>query len=84
MNYIPKDLIYPFKAAKISKSTTKQILMKFPFDLHKDIYEAIWKSRTQEWKQFKKDNQITKKSFTNYHHNNSSNDPSLQRQPRLF
>lgn len=34
--------------------------MKFLFDLHKDIYEKIWKLRALSWKQFKKDHEITK------------------------
>ncbi|PKC61825.1 hypothetical protein RhiirA1_465969 [Rhizophagus irregularis] len=66
MNFIPSDLTYPFKAAKISKDTTKRILLKFIFDLHKEIYENIWKQRAIKWKQFKKDYNITKKSFINY------------------
>lgn len=66
MNFVPSHLTYPFKAVKISKDTTKRILLKFLFDLHKEIYENIWKHRAMIWKQFKKDHDITKKSFINY------------------
>ncbi|CAG8499134.1 7101_t:CDS:1 [Rhizophagus irregularis] len=75
INFIPTSLTYLFKAAKISKDITKKILLKFLFDLHKDIYESIWKLRAIAWKQFKKDHEITKKSFTNYrrnHHHDST------------
>ncbi|PKY58950.1 hypothetical protein RhiirA4_481295 [Rhizophagus irregularis] len=60
MNFIPTSFTYPFKAAKISKETSKKLIMKFLFDLHKDIYEKIWKLRALSWKQFKKDHEITK------------------------
>lgn len=62
MNFIPTSLTYPFKVAKIS-------LLKFLFDLYKDIYEKIWKQQAIAWRQFKKSWGITKKSFTNYRRN---------------
>ncbi|PKC58987.1 hypothetical protein RhiirA1_470111 [Rhizophagus irregularis] len=54
MNFIPTSLTYPFKVAKISKKSTKKLLLKFLFDLYKDIYEKIWKQRAIAWRQFKK------------------------------
>ncbi|PKK62779.1 hypothetical protein RhiirC2_789854 [Rhizophagus irregularis] len=75
INFVPISLSYPFKAAKISKNITKKILLKFLFDLHKDIYETIWKARASAWKEFKKTHHITKKSFNNYRrdHNRDTN-----------
>ncbi|PKY55538.1 hypothetical protein RhiirA4_475068 [Rhizophagus irregularis] len=66
MNFVPISLSYPFKAAKISKESTKKILLKFLYDLHKELYENIWKQRAIAWKEFKKIHHINKKSFTNY------------------
>ncbi|PKK63163.1 hypothetical protein RhiirC2_789305 [Rhizophagus irregularis] len=75
MNFVPISLSYPFKAAKISKNKTKKLLLKFLFDLHKDIYETIWKARASAWKEFKKTHHIMKKSFNNYQrdHNRDTN-----------
>ncbi|PKY51827.1 hypothetical protein RhiirA4_469090 [Rhizophagus irregularis] len=75
-NFIPSSLTYPFKAATISKDNIKKILLKFIFDLHKDIYEHIWKYRSIAWKEFKTTHNINKKSFTNYrqtHHRDPIN-----------
>jgi hypothetical protein len=80
LNFIPIDLTYPFKAAKIDKKTTKRIIMKFLFDLRKEIYEKIWKYRATSWKQFKKDNNITNKSFNDYRFNHSQNSRKRLRQ----
>lgn len=78
MNFVPISLTYPFKAAKISKETTKKILLKFLFDLHKDIYEHIWKLRANIWKEFKKAHNITKKSFTDYRRNHTRDSTNRQ------
>ncbi|GET61993.1 hypothetical protein e4340_A0A2N1N5X7_9GLOM [Rhizophagus irregularis DAOM 181602=DAOM 197198] len=43
LNLIPKEIIHPFKAAGISKSLLKNLLINFLYDLHHAIYEAIWK-----------------------------------------
>lgn len=67
MNFIPISLTYPF-TAKISKNKTKKILLKFLYNLHKELYERIWKARSVAWKEFKKTHNITKKSFINYQH----------------
>ncbi|PKY45884.1 hypothetical protein RhiirA4_460578 [Rhizophagus irregularis] len=64
MNFVPSHLTYPFKAAKISKDTTKRILLKFLFDLHKEIYENIWKHMTVVNKRFFNYRQ----GSTTYHH----------------
>lgn len=69
LNFVPSDLTYPFKAAKISKQTTKNILLKFLFELHKELYDNIWKYRALQWKQLKKSLNLSKKSFTNYRFN---------------
>jgi hypothetical protein len=45
INMIP-ELIKPFKDAKIPKKLTKKLLMTFLFDLHRDIYELLWKARS--------------------------------------
>ncbi|PKC51807.1 hypothetical protein RhiirA1_482943 [Rhizophagus irregularis] len=71
MNFIPISLTYPFKAAKISKNKTKKLLLQFLYDLHKAIYEKIWKARAVAWKEFKKTHHITKKSFNDYRRNHN-------------
>ncbi|PKK57063.1 hypothetical protein RhiirC2_798734 [Rhizophagus irregularis] len=77
LNFVPSDLTYPFKAAKINKQTTKNILLKFLFELHHDLYDKIWRYRSLQWKQLKKSLNLSKKSFTdyyrNFHQNNQSN-----------
>ncbi|PKY55690.1 hypothetical protein RhiirA4_475331 [Rhizophagus irregularis] len=78
MNFVPISLTYPFKAAKINKNTTKRILLKFLYDLHKDIYEQIWKVRANIWKDFKKANNITKKSFIDYRRNHNHDSTHTQ------
>ncbi|PKY39835.1 hypothetical protein RhiirA4_453093 [Rhizophagus irregularis] len=87
-NFIPTDLTYPFKAAKINKNTTKKLLLKFIFDLHKEIYEKIWKERATKWKQYKKDHDINKKSFINYRRNrrrdsHQQSNNTTQRNPNI-
>ncbi|POG67801.1 hypothetical protein GLOIN_2v1843361 [Rhizophagus irregularis DAOM 181602=DAOM 197198] len=72
-NFIPTNLTYPFKAAKISKTITKKLLLNFIFDLHRELYEKIWKVRATKWKQYKKDHDINKKSFVNYRRNRQQN-----------
>ncbi|RGB32683.1 hypothetical protein C1646_762619 [Rhizophagus diaphanus] len=61
MNYTPLSLTYPFKVASINKRSRKRLIIKFLFDLHKDIYESIWKLRATAWKTFKQHHSITKK-----------------------
>jgi hypothetical protein len=69
MNYIPISITYPFKAAQINKKTTKTLLLKFIYELQKEIYEQIWKRRSIKWKNYKKEHDITKKSFIEYRKN---------------
>ncbi|PKK62541.1 hypothetical protein RhiirC2_790232 [Rhizophagus irregularis] len=83
LNYIPIGLSYPFKAAKISKAITKKILLKFIFDLYKDIYESVWKQRSQSWKSFKHQHALTKSQFINYHRDHTYKDNSRQQQRQL-
>ncbi|CAG8688016.1 17214_t:CDS:2, partial [Rhizophagus irregularis] len=64
INMIPFSIIKPFQDAKISKKEIKKLLLTFLFDLHKDIYELLWKVQTSKWKQYKLDLGITKSTFT--------------------
>lgn len=64
INMVLFSLIKPFQDAKIPKRITKKLLLKFLFDLHRDIYELLWKTRNSKWKQYKIDNNIIKASFT--------------------
>ncbi|PKY40596.1 hypothetical protein RhiirA4_454008 [Rhizophagus irregularis] len=64
INMVPSSIIKPFQEAKIPKKMIKKLLLSFLFDLHRDIYESLWKTRSAKWKQYKKDNGITKSSFT--------------------
>ncbi|PKY62664.1 hypothetical protein RhiirA4_489555 [Rhizophagus irregularis] len=61
---IPSSLIKPFQNAKIPKKISKKLILTFLFDLHRDIYELLWKTRNSKWKQYKTDHDITKSSFT--------------------
>ncbi|RGB28333.1 hypothetical protein C1646_797303, partial [Rhizophagus diaphanus] len=63
INMVPNFLLQPFKEAKIHKKLLKKLLLSFLFDLHRDIYEQLWKARTAEWKRYKSINGITKSSF---------------------
>ncbi|CAB4431037.1 unnamed protein product [Rhizophagus irregularis] len=64
LNMIPSSIIKPFQDAKIPKKLTKKLLLTFLFNLHRDIYELLWKIRNTHWKQYKIDHNITKTSFT--------------------
>ncbi|CAB4426635.1 unnamed protein product [Rhizophagus irregularis] len=92
LNLIPKEIIYPFKAAGIGKDRMKKILINFLYDLHKDIYEAVWKERSIMWKETKQRLNITKSSFRDYRrthpndnnrkrsrHDRNLNDPTMER-----
>lgn len=63
INMIPNSILQPFKDAKMHKKLIKKLLLTFLFDLHRDIYELLWKKRMNKWKTHKKDNGINKKSF---------------------
>ncbi|PKY51396.1 hypothetical protein RhiirA4_468410 [Rhizophagus irregularis] len=60
---IPSSIIKPFHDAKIPKKLTKKLLLTFLFNLHRDIYEILWKERNSKWKQYKIDHNITKTSI---------------------
>ncbi|PKC05094.1 hypothetical protein RhiirA5_421345 [Rhizophagus irregularis] len=60
---IPNCILEPLKAAKLHKKLIKKLLLSFLFDLHRDIYELLWKTRNLEWKEYKRTNGIIKKSF---------------------
>ncbi|GET53140.1 hypothetical protein GLOIN_2v708233 [Rhizophagus irregularis DAOM 181602=DAOM 197198] len=60
---IPNCILEPLKAAKFHKKLIKKLLLSFLFDLHRDIYELLWKTRNLEWKEYKRTNGIIKKSF---------------------
>ncbi|PKK66007.1 hypothetical protein RhiirC2_853199 [Rhizophagus irregularis] len=64
INMVPSSIIKPFQDAKIPKKLTKNLFLTFLFNLHRDIYELLWKIRTMKWKQYKIDHNITKSSFT--------------------
>ncbi|PKB94058.1 hypothetical protein RhiirA5_439655 [Rhizophagus irregularis] len=66
---IPSSIIKPFHNAKIPKKLTKKLILTFLFDLHRDIYELLWKHHTAKWKQYKIDHNITKSAFTKHTHN---------------
>ncbi|PKY17906.1 hypothetical protein RhiirB3_430623 [Rhizophagus irregularis] len=87
MNFTPISLTYPFTAAKINKNKTKKLLLQFLYTLHKDIYESIWKARSAIWKTFKKEHNITKKSFIRYrqdhHHDRNENNHTLHHRNNL-
>ncbi|PKB95930.1 hypothetical protein RhiirA5_435762 [Rhizophagus irregularis] len=63
INLVPDCLLLPFKDAKIHKKLIKKLLLSFLFDLYHDIYDQLWKARNIKWKEYKKINSITKKSF---------------------
>ncbi|PKY36014.1 hypothetical protein RhiirB3_457798 [Rhizophagus irregularis] len=63
INLVLDCLLLPFKDAKIHKKLIKKLLLSFLFDLHHDIYDQLWKACNIKWKEYKKINGITKKSF---------------------
>ncbi|PKB94808.1 hypothetical protein RhiirA5_438002 [Rhizophagus irregularis] len=87
MNFIPNSLTYPFTAAKISKTKMKKLLLNFIYELHKEIYERIWKTRSSYWKEHKRTHNITKSSFIKYrnehHRNQNDNTYTPQHQNNL-
>ncbi|PKY45024.1 hypothetical protein RhiirA4_459501 [Rhizophagus irregularis] len=66
LNFVPTELLSPFKAANIGKQLIKKNLFQFLLDLHHDIYNTIWKERSSLWKEKKKTLNITKSSFKNF------------------
>ncbi|PKY51280.1 hypothetical protein RhiirA4_468208 [Rhizophagus irregularis] len=66
LNFVPTELLSPFKAANIGKQLIKKNLFQFLLDLHHDIYNTIWKERSSLWKEKKQSLNITKASFKNF------------------
>lgn len=65
LNYIPRKILAPFKAAIKSKNLIGRILLEFVYKLQQDIYN-IWKIRCDKFSDCKSSNQITTKSFSRY------------------
>jgi hypothetical protein len=82
---VPSSKVEPFKQAKINKKLSKPILHKFLYDLHHDIYESLWKIHAVKWKAWKKDHQITKRSFSREKNKNDTmNNIPRQQKIRVY
>jgi hypothetical protein len=85
LNLIPNDLVATFSAHISSQSVIKKLLLPFVYNLQMDIYNTIWKTRNDLFKQWKNANNISSKSFKNYKrtsHNTSINSQNRSRARR--
>lgn len=46
INLVPDTLVAVFKQAQIGKSTYRKLLLSFLANLHRDIYESLWRRRS--------------------------------------
>src|SRR5690348_9869610 len=67
-----KSQLPPYSSAKVSYPTplplsSKNVLQKLLVKFNDDIYSQIWKLRPLHFKLWKESNNISKKSFKDYH-----------------
>jgi ribonuclease HI/exonuclease III len=62
-NYIPRDLVGIFEANFRNRHEYKKLLLDFIYNLHLDIYQSIWKIRSDKWVELKRSLRINKASF---------------------
>jgi hypothetical protein len=63
-NYVPCELTSIFTAHFNRREEYKKILLQFLYNLHLDIYQQIWKLRSEKWKERKKALGIRRTDFT--------------------
>lgn len=66
LNLVPNELVVVFTAASIPKKLYKWLIVSFLFELYKDLYQEIWKIRSQKFKEWKIANNISKRTFTSF------------------
>jgi hypothetical protein len=79
--FIPNDLIHTFTAHIKGYKKIKSLFLSFIHNLTFEIRSKVWKHRNILFKEWKKNNNITKKSFKNYKNTNNRNRRNIQNNP---
>jgi hypothetical protein len=74
--FIPNDLIHPFTFHIKGHKKIKPLFLSFINNLSFDIRSSVWKNRNAKFKEWKKQNNLTKNSFKSYKHHKTNTQSS--------